>query len=154
MINIVLHEPRIPQNTGNIGRLCLALNARLHLIHPLGFVLSDRALKRAGMDYFAQVELVEWERLGAFLAENALNPTHFLLSTKAQKSYFTARFGAECYLHFGREDRGLPENLLAAHPNRAFRIPMENDARSLNLANAVAIVAYEAYRQNLLGDLR
>ena len=147
MLNIVLHEPRIPQNTGNIGRLCLALNARLHLIYPLGFVLNDRHLKRAGMDYFDKISLVKWDNFSAFERENAIDSRHFFLSTKAEKSYFQARFCDECFLHFGREDKGLPMSLINAHFAQTYKIPMRNNARSLNLSNAVSIVAYEALRQ-------
>ena len=155
-INIVLHEPRIPQNTGNIGRLCLALNARLHLIYPLGFVIDDKGLKRAGMDYFREVALVKWDSLEHFLRENAIDSRHFFLSTKAQTNYFEAKFGksqgtitqnAEIFLHFGREDKGLPNDLLNAYFAQTYKIPMQNNARSLNLSNAVSIVAYEAFRQ-------
>lgn len=147
MINIVLVEPRIPQNTGNIGRLCVALNARLHLIYPLGFVLDDKYLKRAGMDYFREVSLVKWDSLEAFLTLNAIDERHFFLSTKAQRSYFEAKFCDECFLYFGREDKGLPESLLDTHSTQSYKIPMQNNARSLNLSNAVSIVAYEAIRQ-------
>lgn len=184
MLNIVLCEPRIPQNTGNIGRLCLALNARLHLIYPLGFVLDDKWLKRAGMDYFNEIELVKWESLEAFLKAQNLgksresyldscddsqdsreshqnlrdlsdsqNPKishesrYSFLTTKATKSHFEAHFSDECFLIFGREDAGLPKWLLDAYPAQCFKIPMQNNARSLNLSNAVSIVAYEAVRQ-------
>lgn len=156
MINIILHEPRIPQNTGNIGRLCLALNARLHLIYPLGFVLNDRYLKRAGMDYFSEIELIKWDNFSAFECENPIDSRHFFLSTKANQSYFEANFcesqgkntqNNEIFLHFGREDKGLPLDLLNAYFAQTYKIPMQNGARSLNLANAVSAVAYEAIRQ-------
>lgn len=156
MINIILHEPRIPQNTGNIGRLCLALNARLHLIYPLGFVIDDKGLKRAGMDYFREVALVKWDNLEHFISANPIDSRHFFLSTKAQKCYFEAKFGesqgkmeqnSEIFLHFGREDKGLPSDLLSTYFAQTYKIPMQNNARSLNLSNAVSIVAYEALRQ-------
>ncbi len=156
MINIVLHEPRIPQNTGNIGRLCLALDAKLHLIYPLGFVLDDKGLKRAGMDYFKEIALVKWDNLAHFVSANPIDKWHFFLSTKAQKSYFEAQFcesqgkraqNNEIFLHFGREDKGLPSDLLNAYFAQTYKIPMQNNARSLNLSNAVSIVAYEAVRQ-------
>lgn len=147
MLNIVLLEPRIPQNTGNIGRLCLALNARLHLIYPLGFILDDKNLKRAGMDYFREITLVKWDSLDAFLSVNVIDKKHFFLSTKANQSYFEARFCDECFLYFGREDRGLPQWLIESHFLQSYKIPMCNNARSLNLSNAVSIVAYEALRQ-------
>ena len=147
MLNIVLHEPRIPHNTGNIGRLCLALNARLQLIYPLGFTIDDKHLKRAGMDYFDKISLVKWDNLEAFLVANPIDSRHFFLSTKANRSYFEAQFCDECFLHFGREDKGLPSDLINAHFTQTYKIPMQNNARSLNLSNAVSIVAYEAIRQ-------
>lgn len=147
MLNIILHEPRIPQNTGNIGRLCLAINARLHLIYPLGFVLNDKNLKRAGMDYFSKIELVRWDNLETFINANPIDKSHFFLSTKAKQHHFEAHFMDECFLHFGREDKGLQMNLINAYFTQTYKIPMQNDARSLNLSNAVSIVAYEAIRQ-------
>ena len=147
MLNIILHEPRIPHNTGNIGRLCLALNARLQLIYPLGFTIDDKHLKRAGLDYFDKITLVKWDNLEAFLGANPIDSRHFLLSTKANRSYFEAKFCDECFLHFGREDKGLPMSLINAHFSQTYKIPMQNNARSLNLSNAVSIVAYEAIRQ-------
>ena len=147
MLNIILHEPRIPHNTGNIGRLCLALNARLHLIYPLGFTIDDKHLKRAGMDYFDRISLVKWDNLEAFLCANPIDSRHFFLSTKANRSYFEAKFCDECFLHFGREDKGLPMELINTHFTQTYKIPMANNARSLNLSNAVSIVAYEAIRQ-------
>ncbi|RDU65552.1 tRNA (cytidine(34)-2'-O)-methyltransferase [Helicobacter sp. MIT 14-3879] len=147
MINVVLLEPRIPQNTGNIGRLCLATNSKLHLIHPLGFILDDRGLKRAGMDYFKDINLIQWDSLSLFLQSNKIADNHFFLSTKAQKNYFDAKFCDECFLYFGREDRGLPEELIKSNFSQVFKIPMFNNARSLNLSNSVSIVVYEAIRQ-------
>lgn len=147
MLNIVLHEPRIPHNTGNIGRLCLALNARLHLIYPLGFTIDDKHLKRAGLDYFDKISLVKWDNFRAFECENHIDSRHFFLSTKANRSYFEAKFCDECFLHFGREDKGLPISLINAHFAQTYKIPMQNNARSLNLSNAVSIVAYEVIRQ-------
>ncbi|MDE6886225.1 MAG: tRNA (cytidine(34)-2'-O)-methyltransferase [Helicobacteraceae bacterium] len=147
IINIVLVEPRIPQNTGNIGRLALASNARLHLVHPLGFVLDSKEIKRSGMDYFDKIDLVEWDCLSDFLSVNPVSNNHFFLSTKASKSHFSAKFSNECFLIFGREDKGLDKELLKANYNQCFKIPILNEARSLNLANAVSIVVYEAIRQ-------
>lgn len=150
-LHIVLHEPRIPQNTGNIGRLALATNATLHLIHPLGFVLDSRHLRRAGMDYFAQIKLFEWDNATNFFSTHSENLAHFFFSTKARKSHFEADFsGDEAFLHFGREDSGLDSALLAAFAESSYKIPMFNNARSLNLANSVSIVVYEALRQNLM----
>lgn len=148
MINIVLVEPQIPHNTGAIGRLALALNARLHLIHPLGFRLNDAAIKRCGMDYFLEVDLREWDNLAHFWAANPLDSRHFFLSTRAQKCYFEADLSGEIFLYFGREDAGLDAALLESHPEKLLKIPMQNNARSLNLATCVSAVAYEAWRQN------
>lgn len=148
MINIVLVEPRIPQNTGNIGRLALASNARLHLIYPLGFILDSKAIKRSGMDYFDNIDLVKWDNLESFWSENAINGNHFFFTTKAKKNYFEATFGSECFLYFGREDRGLDSNILEANRDNLLKIPMFNQARSLNLANSVSIAVYEVIRQN------
>lgn len=147
MLNIVLIEPRIPQNTGNIGRLCVALNANLHLVHPLGFSISQKELKRAGMDYWQSLNYFEWDNLDHFWQANPLDSNHFFLSTKANKIYFDANFKDNCFLYFGREDAGINEAILKNNMDKVFKIPMQNNARSLNLANSVAIVAYEALRQ-------
>lgn len=149
MINVILVEPRIPQNTGNIGRLCLCCDAKLHLIRPFGFILNSRALKRAGMDYFNEIDLHIWDNLEAFWEAFPINLNHYFLSTKAQKSHFEAKFSAESFLYFGREDAGLSEDILKKYKHQAYKIPMQNNARSLNLSNAVSIVVYEAIRQNL-----
>lgn len=149
MINIILVEPRIPHNTGSIGRLCLALDATLHLIHPLGFLLNDAAIKRCGMDYFREIRLRERDNLAQFWAANPPNLQHFFLSTKAQKCYFEADFGEEVFLYFGREDAGLGAEILQDYCDHLLKIPMSNNARSLNLANCVSVVAYEALRQSL-----
>lgn len=147
MINIVLVEPRIPQNTGNIGRLCVAGNARLHLIHPLGFCIDEKALKRAGMDYWQKLEIYEWQNLESFWEKHPFNATHFLLSTKAEKHYYDANFTDECYLYFGREDAGLDNTLIQKYYHQTFKIPMQKDIRSINLATSVGAVLYEAIRQ-------
>jgi len=146
-LNIVLHQPEIPPNTGNIARLCAATRCRLHLIGPLGFELSEKTLKRAGMDYWNLVDWKFWPSWNEFLAGE--NPGRFFLfSTKATTSYLQGRFQEGDYLVFGRESKGLPESLLHEHSERALTIPMPNpDARSLNLATSVSIVAYEALRQ-------
>ncbi|RAX53172.1 RNA methyltransferase [Helicobacter sp. 16-1353] len=148
MINIVLVEPRIPQNTGNIGRLCLAINARLHLIYPLGFMLDSKAIKRSGMDYFRYVDLIKWDNLSDFWEANPIDDNHFFLSTKAEKYYFDIHYNNECFLYFGREDLGLDIKILESNKDRLLKIPMFNNARSLNLSNCVSIVAYEVLRQN------
>lgn len=145
--HIVLVEPEIPPNTGNIARLCAASGAHLHLIEPLGFVINDKTLKRAGMDYWDQVRWTQWKSLDHFMAEH--HPTRFFLATtKTRRSYTVEKYQeGDCFL-FGRETRGLPESLLAAHPDRCITIPMANPAaRSLNLATSVGIILYEAIRQ-------
>lgn len=147
MINIVLVEPRIPQNTGNIGRLALASNARLHLIYPLGFTLDSKGIKRAGMDYFNEVDLIKWDNLESFWEENKINENHFFFTTKANKNYFDATFNDNCFLYFGREDMGLDNKILQENKDKLLKIPMFNNARSLNLANSVSIAVYEVIRQ-------
>lgn len=145
-LNIVLVHPEIPQNTGNIARTCAATGCVLHLIEPLGFSLSDKYLKRAGLDYWHLMTYRTWPGLDAFLSENAGARMHFA-STKAPRSYTEARYQDGDFLVFGCETRGLPENLLERAYDRCIRIPMREEARSLNLSNSVAIVAYEALRQ-------
>lgn len=147
MLNIVLVEPQIPQNTGNIGRLCVAGNARLHLIHPLGFSIDEKSLKRAGMDYWEKLDVREYENLEIFWQKNPFDDKHFFLSTKAQKVYYEANFCDECFLYFGREDAGIKENILQQYANQVYKIPMFKDTRSINLATSVGAVLYEAIRQ-------
>lgn len=146
-MNIVLVEPEIPQNTGNIVRLCAANNFKLHLVRPLGFSTDDKHLKRAGLDYWYMVEISYYDSIQEFFDKNK-NIDIFYLTTKAKRSYNTVSFSNNCALVFGKETKGLPESLLLANPERCIRIPMFNEARSLNLSNAVSIVAYEALRQN------
>ena len=146
MINIVLVEPEIPQNCGNIARTCAATGARLHLIRPHGFDISDKAVKRAGLDYWHLVEVRDYENLGDFFARNDVREM-WCLSTKAPRCYAEAEFHDGCYLFFGKETRGLPEDFLEAHRDSCIRIPMRDSARSLNLSNSVAITVYEALRQ-------
>lgn len=146
MLNVVLVEPEIPQNTGNIARTCLAAGARLHLVEPLGFVIDSAALRRAGMDYWERCDIRRWPSLEALRAVADGAAFHFL-TTKATRVYWEARFGDGDYLVFGRETRGLPESLLAAERPHLLTIPMHSDARSLNLATSVGIVLYEACRQ-------
>jgi tRNA (cytidine/uridine-2'-O-)-methyltransferase len=148
MFHVVLVEPEIPPNTGNIGRLCVAAGATLHLVHPLGFQINDRELKRAGLDYWPHLELREWADWEAFVASGPPLLRCFFLTTKSTRSYLTQRFEPGDFLVFGRETRGLPETLIAANADRALTIPMAPAARSLNLATAVGIVLYEAMRQN------
>ena len=146
MLNIVLVEPEIPQNTGNIARTCAATRSRLHLIRPLGFDISDRAVKRAGLDYWSMVDISVYDSLEDFFARTGAQDI-WLATTKAPRSYTQAQFREDCYLMFGKETAGLPLAFREAHVERCIRIPMRADARSLNLANSVAVVTYEALRQ-------
>ena len=153
MLNIVLVEPEIPQNCGNIARTCAATGSVLHLIKPLGFDISEKAVKRAGLDYWHLVDVRVYENLADFFAKNEINQM-WLLSTKAPRSYSEANYQDGCYLLFGKETKGLPEDLLDAHFEQCVRIPMRAEARSLNLSNAVAITAFEALRQLEFPNLR
>ena len=146
MLNIVLVEPEIPQNCGNIARTCAATGCRLHLIRPLGFDISEKAVRRAGLDYWHMVEVRDYDNLEDFFAKNDVRQM-WCLSTKAPRSLVEARYEDECYLFFGKETKGLPESFLEQHYDECVRIPMRSDARSLNLSNAVAITVYEALRQ-------
>ena len=146
MLNIVLVEPEIPQNCGNIARTCAATGSRLHLIRPLGFDISERAVRRAGLDYWHMVEVLDYANLEDFFSRNQVQQM-WCLSTKAPRSYTEAAYADGCYLFFGKETKGLPETFLAEHYDETVRIPMRGDARSLNLSNAVAITVYEALRQ-------
>ncbi len=145
MFNVVLVEPEIPPNTGNVGRLCLATRSTLHLIEPLGFSLDDRQLKRAGLDYWDEVDVQEWSGLDELRRANA-SARFFYLTTKATQPYFEVRFRPRDFLVFGRETKGLPERVLEENRENCITIPMEG-TRSLNLATAVAIVLFEAMRQ-------
>ncbi len=152
MFHVVLLAPEIPHNTGSIARLCLAADADLHLIKPLGFSLEDKYLRRAGMDYWPQVRVTVWEDWDAFQAARLGDARYYLLTTKTDWPYDRAKFHPGDYLIFGRETRGLPESLLAAAaPERLLTIPMAPAARSLNLATAAAIVLFEALRQARVG---
>ena len=153
MLNIVLVEPEIPANTGNIARTCAATGAVLHLIKPLGFDISDKAVKRAGLDYWHLVDVRVYENLDAFFAQTGAEDL-WLLTTKAPRAYPEARFSPDCWLLFGKETKGLPEELLAKHYDRCLRIPIRSEARSLNLSNSVAVVAFEALRQQAFPHLR
>ena len=171
MFNIVLVEPEIPQNTGNIVRTAAATGCTVHLVKPLGFDISDRALKRAGLDYWHLADFKVYDSLGDFFEKNAqgryksvdgsayavtaegARPAFWFLSTKAAKAHTEATFRPGDYLVFGKETKGLPEELLAANYQNTIRIPMRAEARSLNLSNSVAIAVYEALRQNGFGTL-
>ena len=149
LLNIVLVEPEIPQNCGNIARTCAATGARLHLIRPLGFDISEKAEKRAGLDYWHLVEVFDYESLPAFFAEHPeAERDLWLATTKAPRSYEEAAFSPDCFLFFGKETAGLPKDFREAHYDRCLRLPMRPEARSLNLSNSVAILTYEALRQN------
>src|SRR4051812_29281427 len=147
MFNVVLVEPEIPPNTGNVGRLCLATRSTLHLIHPLGFEIDDRQLQRAGLDYWKEVDVRLWPSLAALQSAQAGNARYFFLTTKATRPYSDQQFEPGDFLVFGRETKGLPEPLLHANREKLLTIPMHG-TRSLNLATAVAIVLFEAVRQN------
>jgi tRNA (cytidine/uridine-2'-O-)-methyltransferase len=145
-LNIVLVEPEIPQNTGNIARTCAATGCRLHLVRPLGFAVTDKHLKRAGLDYWADVEVVFHDSLEAFLGAHGRSPL-WLATTKGHLTPDRVAFGPDDFLLLGRETAGLPASLLESYPDRQIRLPMVPGTRSLNLSNAVAVVAYEALRQ-------
>ena len=174
MLNIVLHEPEMPANTGNIGRTCVAAGARLHLIQPLGFSINDKMVKRAGLDYWDKLDVTVYNDYEDFLKKNP-GAKIYMATTKAHKTYSDVHYEDDCYIMFGkesagipedilvssedyilfgREDAGLPEELLYEHEERCIRIPMIGDIRSLNLSNSVAIVAYEALRQHDFKDMR
>ena len=146
MLHVVLLEPEIPSNTGNIARTCAATGTRLHLIRPLGFDISEKAVRRAGLDYWPMVDLQVYDNLADFFRQNSVEQL-WCLTTKAPRTYTQVRFSPDCYLLFGPETRGLPEDFLARHPETCLRLPMRAQARSLNLSNAVAITVYEALRQ-------
>jgi len=146
MLHIVLIEPEIPQNTGNIARLCVATGSRLHLVGPLGFSIDEKAVKRAGMDYWERLDLKTW---GSYNEIECSYPAarFFFLSSKVQRAYWEESFQDEDFLVFGRETKGLPSSLLATHPNASLTIPMTEGTRSINLATSAGIVLYEALRQ-------
>ncbi len=152
-INIVLHEPEIPQNTGNIARTCAATGASLHLIRPLGFTVDDKKLKRAGLDYWDQLDITYYDGLDDFYAKNP-NATVYYFSTKAPHLYTEIQYPETVYIMFGKETKGLPEELLYANSNACVRLPMRDGLRSLNLSNSVAIAVYEILRQNDFSDLK
>src|SRR3954453_20088466 len=146
MFNVVLVEPEIPPNTGNVGRLCLATKSTLHLVKPLGFSLDDRQLKRAGLDYWDDVDLKVWDSLDELMKSKRPGDRYFFVTTKTKRAYWDVKFRPGDFLIFGRETKGLPESLLAENASDCITIPMA-DTRSLNLATAVGIVLYEAIRQ-------
>ena len=152
-LNIVLHEPEIAPNTGNIGRTCYATGTRLHLIEPLGFLINDKSLKRAGMDYWHNLDVTIYDDWKDFLEKNP-DATIYMATTKAKNVYSDISYKDGDYIMFGKEGAGIPEELLVQHPDKCVRIPMEEDIRSLNLASSVAIVLYEALRQQDFAQLQ
>lgn len=151
-INVVMIEPEIPQNTGNIARTCAATGAHLHLVKPLGFDISDKKLKRAGLDYWHMLNISYYQNINEFFFLN--KKQKFFFSTKANKTYTEVKYPAECFLVFGKETKGLPEELLVNNPDTTVRIPMQANSRSLNLSNSVAIAVYEVLRQYGFPDLQ
>ena len=152
-LNIVLYEPEIPANTGNIGRSCVATNTRLHLIEPLGFSLEEKQLKRAGMDYWKDLDVTTYVNWEDFCEKNPDAKLYFA-TTKARHVYSDVNYEADCYIVFGKESAGIPEEILKDHPDTCVRIPMVGETRSLNLSNSVAIVLYEALRQNDFSNMK
>ncbi len=152
-MNIVLFEPEIPSNTGNIGRTCVATGTRLHLIEPLGFRLNEKAIQRAGMDYWRDLDVTTYLNYEDFLAKNP-GAKIYMATTKARQIYADVQYEEDCYIMFGKESAGIPEEILVKHPDTAIRIPMNESIRSLNLANSVAIVLYEALRQQGFANMQ
>jgi len=152
-INIVLLEPEIPQNTGNIARTCAATGANLHLIEPLGFSIKDKYLKRAGLDYWESVKISTYSSLEDFFNKNKQIDI-FYVTTKAEKSYAEIKIPENCFFMFGKETKGLPEELLIKNYNKCIRIPMKDGARSLNLSNSAAIIIYDILRRDDFKTLR
>ena len=146
-LNIVLFEPEIPANTGNIGRTCVATGTRLHLIEPLGFRLNEKSIKRAGMDYWEHLDVTRYINFEEFLEKNP-GAKIYMATTKGQHVYTEVNYEPDCYIMFGKESAGIPEEILVKNPDTCIRIPMLSEIRSLNLSNSVAVVLYEALRQN------
>ncbi len=152
-INIALIEPEIPQNTGNIARTCAATGASLHLVKPMGFTVDDKKLKRAGLDYWHELDITYYESLEEFLSRNK-NEVMYFYSTKAPRAYTDVVYPERVFLVFGKETKGLPEDLLHENPGSCVRIPMRDKLRSLNLSNSAAIAVYEVLRQHNFNGLR
>ena len=153
MINIVLVEPEIPQNAGNIVRTCSAINAKLYMVKPLGFIMDDKHFKRAGMDYVALADITVVDSIEEIWRDNP-DAQFYYASTKSQKTYTEVNYPDGCFIVFGKESYGLSENILKHNYDKCIRIPMNKDARSLNLSNSVAIIAYEAMRQQNIDSLK
>lgn len=152
-VNIVLYEPEIPANTGNIGRTCVATGSRLHLIEPLGFRLDEKSLKRAGMDYWKDLDVTTYINFEEFLEKNP-GAKIYMATTKAPRLYTDVSYEPDCYIMFGKESAGIPEEILVENQETAIRIPMIGEIRSLNLSNPVAVALYEALRQNQFAGMR
>lgn len=153
MVNIVLHEPEMPANTGNIGRTCVATGSVLHLIEPLGFKINDKMLKRAGLDYWDKLDVRTYVNFEDFLAKNP-GAKIYMATTKGRHVYSDVNYEPDCFIMFGKESAGIPEEILKANPDTCVRIPMIGETRSLNLSNSVAIVLYEALRQNQFDHMK
>ena len=152
-LNIVLYEPEIPANTGNIGRTCVATDTRLHLIEPLGFRLDEKSIRRSGMDYWKELDVTTYVNWDEFCEKNP-GAKVYMATTKARHIYTEVSYEPDCYILFGKESAGIPEELLKEHPDTCVRIPMIGETRSLNLSNSVAIILYEALRQNAFADMK
>lgn len=152
-LHIVLFEPEIPQNTGNIARTCAAIGATLHLVHPLGFKVDEKSVRRAGLDYWKDVTVIEHESIDTFLEEHKESNLWFF-TTKSETLYTDAKFEEESYIIFGKESKGIEESILVDYPTKSIRIPMLDETRSLNLSNSVAVGAYEWQRQHNFHQLR
>lgn len=152
-MNIILHQPEIPSNTGNIGRTCVATGTKLHLIEPLGFSLNEKALKRAGMDYWKDLDVTTYINFDEFLQKNP-NAKIYMATTKAKHIYTEVSYGPNDFIMFGKESAGIPEEILVDYEDTCVRIPMQNEIRSLNLSNSVAIILYEALRQNQFATMQ
>ena len=152
-LNIVLFEPEIPANTGNIGRTCVATGTRLHLIEPLGFRLNEKSIKRAGMDYWEHLDVTRYMNFEEFLEKNP-GAKIYMATTKGQHVYSDVTYEPDCFIMCGKESAGIPEEILVKNPENCIRIPMLSEIRSLNLSNSVAVVLYEALRQNNFDDMK
>ena len=152
-MHIILHQPEIPANTGNIGRTCVATGSRLHLIEPLGFRLDEKSLKRAGMDYWKDLDVTTYINFEEFLEKNP-GAKIYMATTKAPRLYTDVSYEPDCYIMFGKESAGIPEEILVENRETAIRIPMIGEIRSLNLSNSVAVALYEALRQNQFAGMR
>lgn len=153
MLNIILHQPEIPANTGNIGRTCVAAGAKLHLIEPLGFHLDEKSVKRAGMDYWEHLDVTRYINFEEFLKKNP-GAKIWMATTKAKRVYSDVEFRPDDFIMFGKESAGIPEEILVEHEETCIRIPMLPEIRSLNLSNSVAVVLYEALRQNRFSHMQ